>query len=447
MLILAVLALVSFSMVASSYARVINDDGGPFAYMTVEGNDNVDVVSLTNHTVVASFATGDGPHGEALSKDRSNLYVANWYGNTVTVLNATTGVTIATIPVVSTPHSVTTSNDGKYVYVTCSGSNSVYVIDTATNTVATTISISADPRTIATNPSNGYVYVASTISNDITVIDPSTNTVITTIPANTMGGYSGTAWGITFNPSGSTAYVAMRNHNVTVINTATNTATGYINIPSAHGTTYVAVNAAGTKAYVSDIDNGNVYVIDMSDNSLLSTIKVGSGTYDLGIDPVGGLLYVANRYSNNVSVIDISSDTVVDTIDTGSVPSYIVFDAITTPTPGVYHPPVTIPNLYVPYDINPVRAVQTGTPTVMTAPRTDGTATPTATVTATPTSTPTPTIAPTNSPASTPTTVPSATPAATETPANGTSVYVYLALVAIVVIAGAAVYFLFFRKQ
>lgn len=71
----------------------------------------------------------------------------------------------------------------------------------------------------------------------------------------------------------------------------------------------VDVVAKDNYVYVSDYDNGRVYVIDAETNTLVDTVSVGSGTWRLTVH--GDYVYVANHSSGTVRVIDTNQYNIV----------------------------------------------------------------------------------------------------------------------------------------
>jgi YVTN family beta-propeller protein len=83
----------------------------------------------------------------------------------------------------------------------------------------------------------------------------------------------------------------------------------------------VAVNPAGTRAYVANTVSCTVTVIiAITRNSAnvartLTTIDVGTEPYGLALTPNGRKLYVTNARSNSVSVIDTKPNQVIRSIE------------------------------------------------------------------------------------------------------------------------------------
>jgi YVTN family beta-propeller protein len=159
--------------------------------------------------------------------------------------------------------------------------------------------------------------------------------VATAVPASAAGGYTVTATigvgggpdGVAVDTSTHTAYVTNINDDtVSVIDEASATVTGTIGVGG--GPFSVAVDPAAHTAYVTNGGNGTVSVIDETTATVAATIDVGSGSGPDGVavDPTAHTAYVANGGNGTVSVIDETTATVAATINVGSGPSGVAVD-------------------------------------------------------------------------------------------------------------------------
>ncbi len=179
-----------------------------------------------------------------------------------------------------------------------------------------------------TNPSLVGPYAYITNDNDyhgtVTVIDTSKDTVIATVDVGLS------AFGVAVNPAGTKAYVGnWGSGTVSVIDIATNTVTATVNNVGWQPWG-VAVNPAGTKVYVANTGGGTVSVIDTATNTVTATVPVGSYPYGVAVNPDGTKVYVANGNSKTVSVIDAATNTVTATVPVGSIPYGVVVNPMGT---------------------------------------------------------------------------------------------------------------------
>ena len=122
--------------------------------------------------------------------------------------------------------------------------------------------------------------------------------------------------GVAVNAAGTFAYVAnSTSGTVSVIDLSNNTVTSTIQVGRAPNA--VAVNSAGTFAYVTNGNSRSVSVIDLSTNAVTRSITVGQGPSDIAVNSAGTFAYVTNTDSDSVSVINLSTNTVTATISRG----------------------------------------------------------------------------------------------------------------------------------
>ncbi|WP_433612119.1 cytochrome D1 domain-containing protein [Dactylosporangium sp. CA-139114] len=243
---------------------------GARAYIAGLSGSTVAVVDTATSTTTANVEVGPGPMSIAVSPDGARVYVTST--TKLSVIDARTNAVVAAVQVGSQPADVAVSPDGRRAYVADESGASVKVVDTASNTVTATVSVPGQPQHVAVTPDGRRVYVANSAgTGSVSAIDTATNTVTATIPTNDG------ARDIAITPDGTRAYVP-GDRAVRVISTATNTVTatvaGFVAPKS------VAITPDGTRAIVTNNDH-NLVVIDTATN----TAKATEG--DLGFNPVG----------------------------------------------------------------------------------------------------------------------------------------------------------------
>lgn len=287
----------------------------PKAYISNYGSNNLSVINTATNTVTATVATGMWPYSCAVTPNGTKAYVTNFGSNTISVINTATNTVSATIPMTSFPAGLVITPDGSKVYVTNSNGTTISVISTATDVVIASVPLTAQyVYDLAITPNGATIYAAR--SNFIYVISTASNTVTSTInAANGSDNFVTTA----ITPDGTKAYTVCAGGNrVAIINTATKTITGYINV----GTNPfgISITPNGTAVYVANRGSNNISVIDIAANAVTATIPVGTFPVGIDITPDGTKAYVTNRNSNNVSVINTSTNTVDATVGVGTNP-------------------------------------------------------------------------------------------------------------------------------
>jgi YVTN family beta-propeller protein len=286
------------------------------------------VIDTASNTVVATIPVGLAPSAIAITPDGTDsneqdgrrhpplAYVTNAADNTVSVIDPTSNTVVATIPVGHDPNGVAITSDGTHAYVTNQLEDSVSVIDTASNTVVATISGFVVPTGVAITPhgphpserDNRRQQSLAYVTNNVPTIDGSN------FPASA----------------------------VSVINTTSNTVVA--TIPVGQDPNGVAITPDGTHAYVANQRDGTASVIDTASNKAVATIPVGAGPLGVAMTSDGTntsehngrphqpLAYVTNLVDNTVSVIDTTSNKVVATVRVGAGPFAVAF-ATVTPAP------------------------------------------------------------------------------------------------------------------
>ncbi len=212
-----------------------------------------------------------------------------------------------------------------YAYVANANASTVSVIDTSTNAVTTTIALPAPdsrftyaPDAVAITPNGSYAYVAvyvyktansATENGVVDVIDTSTNTVTTTISlTKPPAGLAPIPTAVAITPNGCSVYVTDFDNDIEdVIDTSSNTVTTTITLTDAPdlGPYGVAITPNDSTAYVATYYNYNtstyttiVDPLDLSNNTLGSTITVGSGPYAVAVQP-STYYYEVQAYATN----------------------------------------------------------------------------------------------------------------------------------------------------
>jgi YVTN family beta-propeller protein len=157
-----------------------------------------------------------------------------------------------------------------------------------------------------------------------TVLVPSTSPVDEVIA--TVGTGSSTK-SVAVTPDGALAYSVSPEGDV-VVPIDVEGQTSYSSISVGDNPVAIAIDPAGTYAYVCNFGSGTVSVIVVDPdsatfNTVVQTIAVGTNPIDVDVNPDGSRIYVANAGSSDVSVIDGDDASatwhqVVATVETGS---------------------------------------------------------------------------------------------------------------------------------
>lgn len=295
----------------------------------VTGSDKVVVINTTDNSVVDTVDVGAFAIPVAVNPAGTRLYVGYSSGNndagSIRVIDTAGNTVIGTVALAKLPDlpgggvgtakfpaGIAVNPAGTKVYVTHvtttidTSRGTISVIDTSDNSVSAVISVDGTPAGVAFNPAGTRAYVAH--SGSVSVINTSTNEAIATIPVG------GSPNGVAVNAAGTRVYVSNLNGSVAVINTNTNAKVTDVT-PIGGEATAVAVNPSGSAAYVPNymvqdglwVSNG-LAVVNTATNTVIGKIKTSEAPDDVAINAAGTRAYVMNYgegVPGSVSVVDI----------------------------------------------------------------------------------------------------------------------------------------------
>ncbi len=196
--------------------------------------------------------------------------------------------------------------------------------------VIATVGVGLNPSSVAVTPNGLFAYVPNNNDNSVSgadtvsVINTTTNLLSTIISDPSFN----QPYTVTINAAGTKAYVTNSNSTtITIIDIATNTVTG--TITGFDGPSGMVIMPNGTTAYVNNyggpggVGSGNgttVRVVNLNTDTITGpAITVGQAPAALAITPDGNFVYSINYVDGNpgtgtISVIDTNTNTIVATI-------------------------------------------------------------------------------------------------------------------------------------
>jgi len=150
--------------------------GDGYIWVTSNNNGNVYKIDPSNDTLVGTYTTSYYALF-GITYSNGDLWVSDYYSDSVTEINASTGAVVQSVSVGYEPLGITTG--GGYVWVANSGTNTVTQINQTTGTVVNTIPVGDYPYGIAYT--GGAAWVANGSSDTVSEIT-SNGSVAKTIP-------------------------------------------------------------------------------------------------------------------------------------------------------------------------------------------------------------------------------------------------------------------------
>ncbi len=217
-----------------------------YAFVSNRDTEDVTVVDTSSYAVVDTIPTPTyylGAGNLALNPCGGEIYVLDWYDDHFFVLEPETFTVTQEVALGDSLWQLVVNLRGDRLYITDRGQDVVHVLDTATLSEITAVPVGDDPWGIDITLDGSLVYVTNEDSHNVTAIDATNNTVITTI--GLPHGSDSDPRDVDFSAYGAYAYVTSGsvtgNDEVYVIDTATHTVVGRIDVNPASNPNVVAV--------------------------------------------------------------------------------------------------------------------------------------------------------------------------------------------------------------
>ena len=309
--------------------------GGPYAFVSNEVDNDVSVIDVKRDSVVATLAPGQRPRGIRLMPDGKTLVVAvsgsprGGPGVDESKLppadrskDGLALVDLATRQVRRLPGGIDPENfdisaDGKTVYVANEDASAASAVDVPSGTVKATIKVGGQPEGVTVRPASDEVWVTSEEGGKLYVIDTKTDSVTHVI---TVGKRPRS---VAFTHDGNRAYApAEVGGNLTVIDATTYKPIASVVVPGKAPKPMGSLIAPDeSKVYISTGRGGGVAIFDTKNNKFVGTVDVGSRPWGMALSSDGKELWTANGPpGNDVSVVDLASNQVVRKIPVGKAP-------------------------------------------------------------------------------------------------------------------------------
>lgn len=251
------------------------------------------------------------------------VYVSNADDQSLSVLDASTQRVVDTIALGTFVAWLVADPGGAWVYaVTGSDARTISIIETLSGTVQGSIGLAGGaPSDLAIDAAGAFLYVTEQTAKTLGIVDLGARRYVKGVPV------TGTPVGVALDPTRSRAYVAtvrdgsLPAGRVQVIDLATQAVVATWlegTLPTAGP---LAVLPDGSALYVADSFTNVVYVVDLAEEALVTTIAVGSQPTKLAVHPSGAFVYVGNWQGDTVSVIDTAQQRVVASIPVGDQPA------------------------------------------------------------------------------------------------------------------------------
>ena len=221
---------------------------------------------------------------------------------------------------------VVLDNESKYVFVTAKESNQVIQVDATTYEVVQKFDLGTGHSPHGLRYAKGKLYVANMDAKSMSVINIADGK-ITDIPLG------GVAVQTAVTQDGKFVFASLYDTKEVIRYDLQNGEIKRIPLPaSAQGPIQLYATPDSKLLYVADQGelmerpvSNKVFVIDIANTKVISTIVVGNKAHGVVVSKIGTTVYVTNSIDNTVSVIDVATQRVIRTIPVGKGPNGISY--------------------------------------------------------------------------------------------------------------------------
>lgn len=295
----------------------------PTLLVVNKAENSLAVVEPGTGKVVLRVPTGDGPHEVALSADGRTAYVTNYGtaqapGNSLSVIDVAAGKEVRRVDLgaLRRPHGLITR--GTAVYFTTEASRTLGRYDPSANAVDWIMGTGeAGTHMVVGTPDGGTLFTSNIGSDTLTAFGRPAGDQAWTVTRIPVG--KGPE-GIDLSPDGKEVWTAhSRDGGVSVVDVATLKVVATFDIQTKRSNR-VRFTPDGRLVLVSDLDAGDVIVIEAAARRIVKRVPVGKAPSGILMVPDGSRAYVALTGENALAVLDLKTLEPAGRIPTGAGP-------------------------------------------------------------------------------------------------------------------------------
>jgi YVTN family beta-propeller protein len=286
------------------------------------GSASITRIDMQKREVIDEFPAGKEPHHLMMSPDGKNLFVANAAANDLMVLDAVTGNKVGEIPKITDPYQIGFSPNKQWFVVAGNRLDRVDVYPVNAGVIGATPTIIKLPKTpshIAFTSNSKLTFITLQDTNELAAIDLDTLKVIWKMPIGKMPA------GLWMTPNDKYLLIGLTGEDsVQVVDWRTQKTIKFIKTgKGAHNFRPLGDNK---HVFVSNRVAATITKIDMDTLENVGSITgLPAGPDDMDITPDRKELWVTFRFSKKVGVINLSNNELEKTIKVGNSPHGVFF--------------------------------------------------------------------------------------------------------------------------
>lgn len=309
-------------LAATTAGSLTAQGAGPRLVVLNKGDATLVTVDPASGKILGKVPTGEGPHEVTVSADGRTAFVGNYGaqtpGATISVIDLTAYKELRRVELTPLwrPHGLMFA-DGK-VYFTAETNRIVARLDPASYQVDWLFGTGqAGTHMVWVNGDATRIYTCNIGSDSITIMERGANPLAWNATVVAVG--KGPE-GFDVAPDGRELWAAhSRDGGVSIVDLALKKVTGTIDLQTKRSNR-LKFTPDGKTALVSDLDAGELLVIDVPSHRVTKKIPLGRMVEGILIEPGGARAFVAVNGDNYVAVVDLQTFAVTGRIETGSGP-------------------------------------------------------------------------------------------------------------------------------
>lgn len=272
------------------------DPSSGVAYITSDGTDQVNALSMSGGRISANITVGEDPRGICVDPTTGEVYVTNQGSGNVSVIDGATEKVVATVPVGPSPYGIAFDAKDDLVWVAVAGAGMVSAISALTNKVVENVTIWETPMALLYDPVDDSVDVTAPLSDNVLALRGVGHTSVSTYPV-----YGNAPYAIALDGVGNRLVVAnYYSGNLSVLNAATGAYEPSVQLALGSEPSAVSYLPTVGEVAVANAEGNNVTVLSGSSLAPVETFQVGLHPEALGPGN-GRQLYVANYGSGSIT--------------------------------------------------------------------------------------------------------------------------------------------------
>jgi YVTN family beta-propeller protein len=293
------------------------------ALLVLNKEGSLAIVDPSSRKVTGRVPTGTQPHEVTVSADgklafATNMGTGNAPGKTLSVIDLVSQKEIHRVQLgaMTLPHGIFFAN-GK-AYFTAEGNRMIGAYNPSSDQVEWSLGTGQDGTHMVAVSSDGkQIYTTNRGSNNVAIFE---QTGISADWRQTLIAVCPSPEGFDLSPDGKQLWAASTTEGkVSIVDLAAKKLTATFDVPS-KGTNRIKITPDGNLALLSDIETGNLVILDAAIRQPVKAIRVGKNPAGILITPDGTRAYVAVTGDNHVAVIDLKKLEIAGRISTGTEP-------------------------------------------------------------------------------------------------------------------------------